>query len=214
MLVSLTDMKTYLELTGSTYDTFLTDQLQLISDSVELYCGRKFEQASYTQTFYKDDFDVPQKHLYLFHYPLISLDAAETGDGTDILSQLRFHKPTAKVIWKDRRFFQGYFTHIAEEVIFEYTAGFATIPTPVASVIKTLVEERYNKKVAGIDLNFGRDVQSVSVPGTINVAFDYTLQANERKNALGMILGDYTNVLDMFRSERPLVGEILENYVE
>ena len=209
-LITLSDMKDYLGETSSDYDTFLTTQLEVVSEAVENYCGRKFAQASYTQTFYWDDFKVPQKYLYLFHYPLISIESAEINNES-ILSSIRFHKPSAKVTYFPRQFF---FSWEREEVVFEYTAGFATVPAPVLSVVRTVVEERYNKKVAGIDLNFGKDVQQISIPGTINVAFDYTLQANERKNAFGMILGDQTNILDMYRSERPIVGEIKENYVE
>ncbi len=47
----------------------------------------------------------------------------------------------------------------------------------------------------------------------MSIDFDYTLQANERKTGFGMILGNYVNILDQYRSERPLIGAIKENYV-
>jgi len=209
-LVSLADMKTHLGITTADYDAFLTDQLEVISSTVENYCGRKFERASYVQTFYWDDFRVPQKYLYMFHYPIISLDSATLGT-EDILAQLRFHKPSGKVTRNNRQLFSFY---SEEEIVFEYDAGFDEIPPIITSVVKNLVEERYNKKISGVDLNFGRDVQQISIPGTINVSFDYTLQANDRSRRFGLILGDYGNVLDPFRSERPIVGSIKENYVE
>jgi hypothetical protein len=209
-LVTLADMKTYLGVVGAGDDAFLEDQLAVISDTVEAYCGRVFSLNTYTQTFYADEMEVPSREVYLFHYPLNTLTEV-LKDGEDITSEIRPHKPTARLVTNNRRLFFGNFT---SEMVITYDAGYSTIPAIIQSVVKSLVEERYNKKKAGLDLNFGRDVQSISIPGTINVQFDYTLQANERKNAYGMILGDYTNTLDPFRSERALIGEIRVNYVE
>jgi hypothetical protein len=58
-----------------------------------------------------------------------------------------------------------------------------------------------------VALNFGSNVQRISVPGVMGIDFDYTLSTNERNNKYGMILGDYLNVFDNYRSERTLVGE-------
>jgi hypothetical protein len=209
LLVSLVDMKSYLGVTNTDYDVFLTEQLGVISEAVENYCGRIFAQDTYTQTFYSDERTAPEKSLYLFHYPVSNLGSVEIN-GVDISDRVRLQGTKGKITSHPIPFFARY----EEELVVVYTAGYATIPLTIQSVVKSLVEERYNKKVAGLDLNFGRDVQSISIPGTINVAFDYTLQANDRKNAFGILLGDYTNVLDFYRSERTLVGEIGTNYVE
>jgi hypothetical protein len=77
----------------------------------------------------------------------------------------------------------------------------------------SIIEERYNKKKSGISLNFGSDVQRVSIAGTISVDFDYSLQSNERVSAYGTILGNYINVLDQYRSERVLTGSGMITYV-
>jgi hypothetical protein len=202
-------MKSYLGVTTTDYDTFLAEQLGVISEAVENYCGRIFAEDTYTQTFYSDERTAPEKYLYLFHYPVSSLTSVEINE-VDISDRVRLQGKTGKITSHPIPFFARY----EEELVVVYTAGYSTIPLTIQSVVKSLVEERYNKKVAGLDLNFGRDVQSISIPGTINVAFDYTLQANDRKNAFGILLGDYTNVLDFYRSERVLVGEIGTNYVE
>ena len=223
MLVSLDDMKTYLgiELIDTTHDAFLTEQLVLMSSTIENYCGRKFEQASYTQTFYKEDFnqEVYELPLYLYHYPLISITTlTETISGTaDILlpSEYRLHLPTAKVYRLIDSVKSPWVGNgdASSNVVVVFEAGYATIPAEIDSVVKSLVAERYNKNEAGVELNFGTDVQRVSIPGTIAVDFDYSLQSNERKNGFGMILGNYLNVLDFFRSEKTLIGSIKENYV-
>jgi len=205
MLVTLDDMKNYLgiPLVDTTYDAFLTEQITVISDSIENYCGRKFALGSYTQTFYYDDFRTIKKELYLFHYPVTSVTSIEENDEALVpVEDYRVANTSGKIV-KPRGFF-SYAGNV--EVIYE--AGYATIPSIIQHVVKSLVSEKYNKKVAGVDLGFGPDVQQISIPGTINVSFDYTLQSNERKNAFGMILGNYLNVLDSFRSERSLLGTI------
>jgi len=93
-------------------------------------------------------------------------------------------------------------------------AGYATIPTIILTVLDSLVQERYNKKVAGVDLNFGSDVQRVSIPGTISIDFDYSLSNNERKSSYGSIIGSYANILDDWRSERSVVGNSTLQFVE
>jgi len=84
----------------------------------------------------------------------------------------------------------------------------------VRSVVYSLVEERYNKKLNGVNLNFGSDIQSVSIAGTISVQFDYSLESNTRKIGMGTILGNYVNVLDKYRSERVISGSGRLAYVE
>jgi len=102
---------------------------------------------------------------------------------------------------------------VLQELEVEYTAGYSDIPSVIEDVVFNVVEQRYNKKASGVALSFGNDVQRVSIPGVMSVDFDYTLQANERQSKYGMILGNYGNVLDPWRSERALIGEIKDNYV-
>lgn len=190
----------------TTYDTFLTEQEEIISQAVESYCGRKFLSAAYVQKYYIDDYLRATQELTLFHYPLITLTSV-LEDTTNITADVRPQSGFGRLFYRD-----GFF-RFAEMVQVTYTAGFATLPAPLKSVILSLVEERYNKKVSGVPLNFGSDVQSISIPGTISVAFDYSLQANERKIKFGTILGNYVNALDYYRSERAIVGSGTISYV-
>ncbi len=218
MLVSLADMKTRLNVSGSTYDTFLTEQITMVSEVVESYCRRKFESTEWVETFYIEDFQEFQKskeEITCYMFPIISVDTVlekidEDDTGTAI-TDYRIHKPTAKIIKK-----RGAYPFFCGKNIVEitYTAGYATIPTPVQEVVYSVVGERYNKKVAGVDLNFGANVQSISIPGTISVAFDYSLDSNNRNSAFGTILGSNANVLDLYRSERAVVGTLRLAYVE
>lgn len=224
MLVSLADMKVYLGIDpgNTTYDAFLTQQLQMVSDTVEGYCGRIFAEDEYVETFYREDLSVLGNvylgKIPLYHYPVSDVDSIEefadeealANDESIDITTFRFHKPTG-FIQKNKgyNFFQD--GNIMEVT---YTAGYATVPTPVAQVVYNIVQERYNKKLNGISLDFGSDVQSISIPGTISVAFDYSLSNNDRKTTFGVILGSNVNILDPYRTDRVVVGSVRLAYVE
>lgn len=203
MLVTLADMKTRLNVSGNTFDTFLTEQITLISETIEAYCRRKFLEANYRQTFYREDYRARTPIYQLYMYPVKEITSFE-ADGTETVDaeSYRLHKPTGIIKFIDKYFSFG------DGLVVEYTAGYpyANIPAPIKEAVYTLVGERYNKKVSGIDLGFGSDVQSISIPGTISIAYDYSLANNDRSTTFGSILGNTLNLLDMYRSERTIAG--------
>lgn len=208
MLVTLDDMKKNLgiELDDTTYDDFLTEQINIISEAMELYCGRKFLKKTYTQTFYRDEFPKDTvKELYLYHYPVHSI--VDIDEGGDDLLGYRIVFSTGLM-----RLPTGFFRSDTELDI-TYVAGYTELPYVLKNCIYSLVGERYSKKQSGIDLSFGSDVQRVSIPGTISIDYDYTLQNNDQTTALGVILGNQINVLDQFKSERKVIGTLREGYV-
>lgn len=211
MLVTLAKAKTYLGITTSEYDSFLTEQLEILSDSIEGYCRRKFEVADYVQTFYFNEYreNRPSRELTLFHYPLNSVASVEVDGVVLDTSEYRLHS-SGKLVLTDNLYWSSKFTNTLEVT---YNAGLAATPSPIKSAIYTLISERYNKKKSGIDVGFGSDVQRLSVPGVMSIDFDYSLQANERKSTYGMILGNWVNVLDSYRSERALMGSVRLAYV-
>jgi hypothetical protein len=220
MLVALDDMKTYLgiDLLDLTYDTFLTQQITLVSDTIEAYCQRKFELLDYVQTMYEEDFKEKGravKDVTLYHFPTTAITSIVEKDlitdtGTAI-TEYRVHNPTAKLISNPG---PNYFFSVGKILEVEYTAGYASIPTPITQVVYNVVQENYNKKINGIDLNFGSDVQSIAIPGVINIQYDFSLQNNDRKTPFGTILGNNLNILDSYRSERAVIGSIRLAYTE
>ena len=89
MIVTLAEMKTRLGITDGSSDAFLTEQLNVVQEAVERYCRRKFEQDTYVQTFYRDEFDLRDlnvKKLMLYVFPVISIggidEICRAGDGT------------------------------------------------------------------------------------------------------------------------------------
>lgn len=214
-------MKIYLGIDPSdtTYDVFLTSQITLVSQTIEAYCNRKFEATDYIQTFYREDQIVSDRVLdevTCFQFPIITVASViskeNDADAGDPVTDYRIHKPTAKVI-KNR--YSGWLRTGCSNILeVTYRAGFEVIPAPVLEVVYSVVQERYNKKKSGIDLNFGSDVQSIAIPGVINIQYDFSLQNNQRDSAFGSILGSNANVLDYFRSERAVIGDIRLAYNE
>ena len=228
MLVTLDEMKTYLgiPLGDTTQDDFLNREILNISEAIYNYCGRIFELKNYTQTIYADDFDISfdTKELYMYHYPITTIDSinliTKSSDGsetTEAITDYRTKKDTAMLT---RTYGNGgkqnwlYCLSGDQRLEFTYNAGYTNIPENLKSVVYSLVGERYNKNQLGVSLDFGSDVQRISIPGVLGIDFDYSLKANERISAFGMIIGDYANVLDFYRSERAVIGEIHINYVE
>jgi len=208
MLDTLANVKARLGITTGDYDSFLTQQIQLISQVIERYCRRKFLAATYIQTFYYADYR-PSSMLELYHFPLIQVLDVDQGGQYLEESLYRAHKPTARLVRNDG----GHFFWTDPTTV-TYRAGYETCPIPVLAVLDALVSERYNKKTAGVDLDFGANVQRISIPGAISLDFDYTLTSNERSSAYGTIIGNYANVLDDWRSERAVLGTSKLEYVE
>lgn len=207
MLDTLQNVKDRLGITTSDDDAFLANQIQVISDVIEAYCRRKFSASNWIETFYCDGYHY-SKFLELYHFPTIALTEI-TIDGSIVpLSDTRVHKGTSWVKRTDGGWLSG------KEIQVKYRAGFETIPSPILSVLDSLVLERYNRKKAGVDLDFGANVQRISIPGAISIDFDYTLSNNERSSAYGTIIGNYANVLDDWRSERAVLGSNKLEYVE
>lgn len=207
MLDTLSNVKTRLGISGSDYDTFLNQQIALLSDVIEAYCRRKFITATYKQNFYKNE-NPSTARMELYHYPVKTLTLIKEDTFTLDPSLYRVHKATATITRTAGSFFYCADTEVV------YSAGYDTCPTPVLAVLDALVSERYNKKISGVDLNFGSDVQRISIPGAISIDFDYTLANNDRKSSYGTIIGNYANVLDAWSSERATIGSGKLEYVE
>lgn len=203
-LMSLDDVKDSLRITSSVDDDFIEEQIEVVSEAIEIYCRRKFEQKTYTETFYASDYRYRRGPIELFVYPVKQINSVISG-GTN-LGDYRLH-PESGHVFREYGFFFG------EDLVIEYIAGYEKIPALIKSVLVSVVGERYAKKSAGVALSFGSDVQRVSIPGTISIDFDYSLMNNDRVVTMGTILGSHVNVLDYFRSNRAVVPTGKLSYV-
>lgn len=210
MLMTLEDMKIKLKIDpeDDTYDVFLTDQINIVSEAMEIYCGRKFLRANYVEEFYRDEIKKDRvTEIYLHHYPVANVSSIIEDE--EILTDYRLVKDTGLI----RKNKYGFFSSSDSMITVRYSAGFQELPYTLQSVLVSLVGERYGKEQAGVSLSFGSDVQRISIPGTISIDYDYTLENNSQTIALGVILGSQINVLDQFKSERKVVGVLRNGYV-
>ena len=209
MLATLAQIKASLGIPDSdtTYDAFLTEQIEILSFAIEDYCQRKFLTADYIQTFYREDIRLMRK-IQLYHYPASEIESVEVDGVERDEATFRLHKPSASVIALDGTNF------CADEVVVTFTAGYDECPPPIYSALVSLVSDRLSKKKAGVDMNFGSDVQRISIPGTISIDFDYSLSNNDRGTTYGAILGNYLNVFDSWRAARALLSPARLEYVE
>ena len=156
MLVTLDEMKTYLGEATTGYDDFLTSQIELISATVDSYCGRKINQGTYTQKFFASDLLDPKysRKLTLFHFPLISLTTVkeiETTNGVDSEELLTTSDYRESIMGTIKRMDSGHerswqFSTADSRIEIEYSAGYASVPVELKHVCYNLVEEEYNKK--------------------------------------------------------------------
>lgn len=219
-LVSLADLKDYLGIdSGDTsQDTFLNSEIALFDSAVQNYCNRVFEVNTYTEEIYRDDFDPSKNYHLLYHHPVVSVSSVteKAPNQTDESLTYRIERRTGKlVITNDdgakTRMWQNYYSGAYLEIV--YDAGYLSVPAEIKECIFQLIEQRFNRKQSGIALNFGNNVQRISIPGVMGIDFDYTLNSNERSTKYGMILGDYLNVFDNYRSERTLIGDSSRVYL-
>ncbi len=208
MLDTLDNVKDRLGIATDEDDAFLTQQIELISDVIEAFCRRKFNKAKWKQTFYGDD--TLSRVTALYHFPLAGPVTIEKDGETVPMELYRPHKPSAMVT-----FLRGFpFIFPGQELEVTYEAGYENVPRPILSVLDALVGERYNKKKSGVNLDFGSDVQRISIPGAISIDFDYSLSNNDASSNYGTILGNHVNVLMDWRSERTVLGSGKLEYVE
>ena len=208
MLVTLADTKAYLGIPDATttHDAWLNGQIAYLSEVIENFCRRKFNAEDYIQSFYHDVLPAT-KELKLYHYPIITVDEVLIDD--EEIEDFRINKDFGYITRS-----RGGFLSYGEQTDIRYRAGYETVPLGVQNVVFALIQERFNKKTAGIDLSFGSDVQRISIPGVISVDFDYSLSGNEKLNEFGSVLGNYVNALTFYRSERAVLGDGSSVYVD
>lgn len=203
-MITLAEIKTILGVSDATQDAFLTHWIAVVSNAIEEFCGRSFSQKNYKEIFYRNDW--PMSNLRTYHYPIVAITSIKDQDGNNILPHFRVHRPTGSLDMIQRLSW--------DEIEVEYSAGNNELPPIVKEVLVSIIKEKYNRSQSGIDLNFGADVQRVSIAGSLSVDFDYSLENNSSKNDLGMILGNYKNMLNPYVSAKRVINTQVKHYVE
>lgn len=94
---SLTDLKSYLNITASTDDTLLQLMLDAATSRIDSRCGRSFQAAADTTHYFDPSRDLLNGELWLDD-DLSHITQVLNGDGTDITTDL-YHTPRNFTPW-------------------------------------------------------------------------------------------------------------------
>ena len=142
-------VKTYLGLSGTTYDNALDALINAASEAIETACGRQFNETAYTEYCDGDGKD----RLVLRQRPVASItdiwDDQDRNftDATKLDSDDYFLDGDAGiVILLDATFARG-----ARNVQVVYTAGYSAVPTGIVQACRMLVASWFHRGREGAD---------------------------------------------------------------
>jgi hypothetical protein len=139
-LVTSTEVKTYLGISGSTHDTLITELIDLVSEYIEDYCNTYFSSVAVT-----DKHDGGGEFLFVTKAPIISITSiTDNLDSTVVaatdydayLKSGRIYRESNTTLWtsNEPRWFEG-----RQRFTIVYQAGHAVIPEAVKWVAYTLI---------------------------------------------------------------------------
>lgn len=146
-LCALQDVKTYLGITSASEDAMLTALVSAASTQIENYCNRIFAQASYTETRNGNDAGA----IFVRQFPIVSVQSVVVSGlvvpaATDTTSFGYTFDEERIYIRRDRwdapARVSGYpvrFERGVQNVVLQYTAGYATIPADLVQACVELV---------------------------------------------------------------------------
>lgn len=155
-LTTLSKVKEYLQIdaTDTSRDSVLTRLINASSTVIEKYCGRKFESAQFTETYW----DGLQK-VFVENYPITAIaSVTDNGDAvTDYKNRTTYidmgHKPVG-------------------DVVVSYTGGYTTVPDDIEQACIMTVHFFFKMDVANFGRTFtenGMSFKPDNLPGTVKL---------------------------------------------
>jgi hypothetical protein len=144
MLTSLCDVKDFLNITVTDYDTYLTNRIIAATGAVQRYCRRKFWLQNITETL-----DGPGSTTRLLgHYPVLSVTQVTVGNGyttPQVISgsDIWVKEDGTIGIVVDSQSPVGWFQYGDQSVVAEYVAGYAQIPAEIQEAVAIIVRNQY-----------------------------------------------------------------------
>ena len=154
-LLSLANLKSYLQITGSTQDTILTSIKDAVESWVKQYVDRDLIVTSYTEYHDGDG----SGSLKLRNYPITTITsiyadparlfaAATLIPSTDIITSVTQNDNIGLVELYSYRFLTG-----VKSIKVAYSAGYSTIPDRLAHAVKLLCAREFmiqDKRMSGL----------------------------------------------------------------
>ncbi len=159
--VSLSDVKSFLDVTGTASDTLLTSMLNAACQNIEAWCAALLATRTVTETIYLQDDDTA--NLVLSHAPVIALTSVAIDDVAQSTGDYFVGKAAGFLRRVDGAYIAG------TKIIVVYTTGFAAIPEPIVEATKEYVRDIFKgrTRVSGIKQEALTDVGSVAYSDSV-----------------------------------------------
>ncbi len=189
-LTTAANVKSYLGITASTYDTILGNLVASASEAIERYCRAAFTETEYTEYYDGDDNGVERDRILLKRRPVISVTSVyddvtqpPTWPAGDVVDSDDY------AVYLDEGIVQLYggntFNTGQRNVRVIYVAGYVAIPTDIEQACNMLVADWFHRGHVGAD-----GFTSENVGGD----YSYSTEPNQWPAAVKAILGKYRNV--------------------
>ena len=135
-LVTLEDYKTYATINSTTNDAKLSQLISSTSKFVRTYCGREFEQATYTERL-----EVFGNRIFPTEYPIDSVTSLGYYNPDKVLTDITEYEAYPDYI----QFLETISYKVDKPVEIEYVGGYLTIPEDLQLAVFDLITY-YNKR--------------------------------------------------------------------
>lgn len=147
-LTTLAKVKNYLGITTSDHDTLLEYLITRMSTFIRTYCGRDFDQTTYTD----DKYDGEYKNdgfLRLRHFPIISVTSLYDDTSREFTADTEIESGDY-IIRNDEGIIQlldgVFFNEDYQNIKITYVAGYSTIPEDLEQACIDLVGFKFNTR--------------------------------------------------------------------
>ena len=125
MLATLSALKSFLNISGTEADTFLTDCLKYATGIIHRYVGRQIEATDYDE--YYDG--TASNFVILNEYPIVSVSLLKSGDTMISSDDYKIYQEKGII-----KLTSGYFTRGDQNIQVQYRGGYETVPEELALV--------------------------------------------------------------------------------
>lgn len=204
MLITVAEAKSFLQITGTTYDTLITGYCGYITAEINTYIGRTLESAVYTNEvleYESANFDLdentpfdlasPQRVVHLKNYPVVTVSGTAqlsiSYDGVALVpdDDYKVDTDTGTV------FLYASPSDYQRKLLATYTAGYSTVPDDIKLVALMGVKDLYRS--GGVTAQGDLNVTSKSV-GDFSVNYSQVQDTKAYITGNSLILSKYMKV--------------------
>lgn len=164
-LITLAELKIWLNISGNTEDSRLEAYINTISSAIEKYLKRTLKAGDYTEKYSGTD----EQELILNNYPVNSVDSVAI-DGIELNEEDYEFLSSGVLLKSDGWLISGLGNYLSGKIDFPernievtYNAGFETVPDDLKLVVYEAVSDLYFRKKSGGEVIQSKKVDDVSV---------------------------------------------------